>query len=265
MSNDTSEQFFVTLPSSASSAEFPRNTNDSFRVRLARKLDLNLNEWDVSLSSIIYPNKFHNVDCGRLRIDITVAENNFMKEVTLKNGWYKFPSTLIRTLNQSLSETTITIEEEGEEKEKTLSNFINFSYNNISGNATITIKEKVNKVSVSEDLQEYLGFESEYGQGIFIGERQVDPMRGFSAMYVYCDIVEPWFVGDAMTSLLRIVPVSAVYGDISLDFIREQFNPVSSFKQDVLQVDIRKDNGKKVSFVDGKIVLTLCFQRRRRS
>ena len=38
-------------------------------------------------------------------------------------------------------------------------------------------------------------------------ERAVDLEHGFHDLYVYCDIVQSQYVGDALVPLLRIVPV----------------------------------------------------------
>ena len=40
-------------------------------------------------------------------------------------------------------------------------------------------------------------------------ERAVDLEHGFHDLYVYCDIIQSQYVGDALVPLLRIVPVES--------------------------------------------------------
>ena len=55
-------------------------------------------------------------------------------------------------------------------------------------------------------------------------EREADLEHGFHDLYVYCDIIQPQFVGDALVSLLRIVPVKGKDGQrISKSFVRPQY------------------------------------------
>ena len=44
------------------------------------------------------------------------------------------------------------------------------------------------------------------------GDRQMDLEYGFHDLFVYCDLIQSQFVGDALVPLLRIVPVEGEVG-----------------------------------------------------
>ena len=52
--------FYVTLPSNASMQYFPKNTQSSYRTKLASPLILN-GEWEVGLAEIFIPRNWFNV------------------------------------------------------------------------------------------------------------------------------------------------------------------------------------------------------------
>ena len=54
MTTTTSDDFYVTLPSDASTDEFQANAPNHFTVRLPRPLHLSGEGWKVGLSSLSY-------------------------------------------------------------------------------------------------------------------------------------------------------------------------------------------------------------------
>ena len=91
-------------------------------------------------------------------------------------------------------------------------------------------------------------------------ERAVDLEHGFHDLYVYCDIIQSQYVGDALVPLLRIVPVEGKDGErISKSFIRPQYLPVSRKQFESIEVNIKRDTGETVPFELGKVLLTLHF------
>ena len=49
------EHFYITLPSDSSAYYFPTNTIDDFKTKLATRIELQLEEWEVGLVEIYYP------------------------------------------------------------------------------------------------------------------------------------------------------------------------------------------------------------------
>ena len=60
------------------------------------------------------------------------------------------------------------------------------------------------------------------------GPREVDLEHSYRDLYIYCDIIQQQYVGDALVPLLRIIPVEGKDGQrISKSFLRPQYVPVS--------------------------------------
>ena len=79
------------------------------------------------------------------------------------------------------------------------------------------------------DIGQMLGFlPKEIISKTSTAEREADLDHGFHDLCVYCDIIQPQYVGDALVPLLRIVPLEGKGGErISKSFIRPQYVPVS--------------------------------------
>lgn len=257
--NDMSdeEEFFLTLPSTASATIFPNNITSNYRTKLAQRLDLSTGQWRVSLASIDLPNKFHNIKDGQISAKGIINGLNFDHSFTITSGWYKYPTSIVSEVNKHLSITKVV---EGSNP-VFLSDLLNVSYNSISGRTSIVATTEISLVSFSYDFQTTLGVDPSYPSGSHTGPRPADPSHGMAQLYVYCNVVKPWRVGDSMSQLLRTAPVHAIYGDVSHTFPRNQFVPVVSSNVDVIEIDIRWDSGESVTFEGGKVVATLLFKR----
>ena len=81
-------------------------------------------------------------------------------------------------------------------------------------------------------------------------ERQVDLEYGFHDLFIYCDLIQSQYVGEALVPLLRIVPIEGKVGEqVSKSFLRPQYLPVSR----------KADTGESVPFEFGRVLLTLHF------
>ena len=94
------------------------------------------------------------------------------------------------------------------------------------------------------------------------GESIVDLRRGLESLYVYSSIVEPRIVGDKMSTLLRIVPITGLHGEmVAARFDHVQYIPVLSREFGSVETEIRDDTGQPVPFERGKVTVTLHFRR----
>ena len=88
--------------------------------------------------------------------------------------------------------------------------------------------------------------------------------HSFHDLYVYCDIIQSQYVGDALVPLLRIVPVEGKDGQrISKSFVCPQYVPVSRKQFESIEVNIKRDTGETVPFEFGRVLLTLHFRQSR--
>ena len=192
-SQENRNQFYITLPASASSEEFPNNTNSEFKVRLPQRIRLELGQWDVTLSSIHLPNRFHNITIGSITLKGSIDGKEFTKYISIGKGWIKYPSTIIRCLNDLLAKETISNVQ--------LQELVSLKLNLISSTTQITVDERVTSVEFSQDLQDCLGVNKSNSSGISEGNRPADVMRGLA--YMYSDVRNK---GAALISHYRNMP-----------------------------------------------------------
>jgi hypothetical protein len=141
------------------------------------------------------------------------------------------------------------------------------AYNNISKSITLYISDGVG-VSFSQNLLSIFGFSksSEYyfTSGTHKADISADIMGGFHALYIYSNIVENTLVGDTLVPLLRVVPLehrASTYSHNFQSFQHIQYQKVVAAQTDVIEINIRRDNGVLVPFSNGKVIITLHFKR----
>lgn len=94
------------------------------------------------------------------------------------------------------------------------------------------------------------------------GENIVDLEAATRFLYVYTDVVEPKVVGDSQVPLMRIIPVEGKERDhITARFISPQYLPLGRKQFETIEVNIKQDNGEKVPFQSGRVLVTLHFRR----
>ena len=113
----------------------------------------------------------------------------------------------------------------------------------------------------SDNIGYLLGFSpEEIVSNSSTAERQVDLEYGFPDLFIYCDLIQSQYVGDALVPLLRIVPVEGKVGErVSKSFLPPQYLPVSRKQFETVEVNIKTDTGESVPFEFGRVLLTLHF------
>ena len=125
---------------------------------------------------------------------------------------------------------------------------VQLSLDTLNRKVTVHLQNKV-EVYFS-DIGQMLGFlPKQVISKTSTAEREADLDHGFHDLYLYCEIIQPQYVGDALVSLLRIVPVVGKDGErISKSFIRPQYVPVSRKEFESIEVNIKRDAGETVPF-----------------
>ena len=123
---------------------------------------------------------------------------------------------------------------------------VRFSYDNLSRKVTVNLKNKA-EVSLT-DVDYMLGFTpKQIISKTTMGDRQVDLEYGFHDLFVYCDLIQSQYVGDALIPLFRIVPVEGEVGErVSKSFVHPQYVPVSRKQFETIEVNIKRDTGESV-------------------
>ena len=88
-------------------------------------------------------------------------------------------------------------------------------------------------------------------------------IKRYTALYVYTDIIQNQLMGDVRAPLFRVVPVKSRCGDTtSATYKQSQFLPLSRSNIQTIEINIRSNTSKLVSFETGKSIVTLVFRRK---
>ena len=245
-------QFYLHLPSNSSLDKFPNNTLTEYRVCLPQTVSLT-GDWEVALTEIHYPHSWNNVQGNfENRFSLRNQELDGMWEaLVVPPGHYSSVADVITKINEVVSSN-------GRFKDE-----VQLSFDTLNRKMTVHLQNKV-EVYFS-DIGQMLGFlPKEVISKTSTADREAYLDHGFHDLYVYCDIIQPQYVGDALVPLLRIVPVEGKDGErISKSFIRPQYVPVSRKQFESIEVNIKRDTGETVPFEFGRVLLTLHFRQSR--
>jgi hypothetical protein len=244
------EQFVVTLPSNAQKG----NTPDKFRTQLPISLRFD-DEWEVALYTVVYPRTWQNVPAGNLITVTTSVADSISKDVRYESipaAHYDSIDLLTRTLQ----------------------NQINPQNNPMLPSLRFHSTER--KVYFHIPVGGSLQFDSELSallgihdgtvvdsttMGAFTASTAID----VTAIYVYANIVQPQVVGNTYSSLLQIVPVQGLFGDIvqysptKLLYVPLRSNTISS-----IEINLARSSGEAITFQTGHVIVQLHFQKRSR-
>jgi hypothetical protein len=100
-------------------------------------------------------------------------------------------------------------------------------------------------------------------KGHLYGDRAYDIERGIHAIYVYSDIVEENFVGDASVRCLRVctLPPREFGETINLQFDQPHYIPVSSRCFNTIRITLKDQTDTKINFRFGDSLVKLHFRR----
>ena len=241
----TKMSFYLTLPSNSSFRYYPDNKVTNFFTKLPKPIQLD-RSYEVALVGIIYPHTWSNVQDGENIITFTEGAN-LPAKCYLPPGHYNSPASIIRVMNRELQKIA---------KDK-----VEFKFHTFSRKVSVSMEEGC-KISLGQRLSEQLGYaRSSILQKSGYGQQAVNLNRSLPSLYVYCDLVEPQFVGDSLSPLLRIVNIQGKDGDIiTKSYGNPRYLPLSKKYIDTVEIDIRDDTGEKVPFESGKVVATLHFR-----
>ena len=243
-------QFYLHLPSNSSLDKFPNNTLTECHVGLPQTVSLT-GDWEVALTEIHYPHSWNNVQGN-------FGNQFFLRNQELSGVWEVLiiPPGHYSSIEDILSKMKGLIE-----NVKRFNNDVTFSYDTFTRKATIHLQNNVELFF--GNIGYLLGFSpEEIISNTSTAERQVDLEYGFHDLFIYCDLIQSQYVGDALVTLLRIVPVEGKKGErVSESFLRPQYVPVSRKQFETVKVDIKTDTGESVPFEFGRVLLTLHFRQ----
>ncbi len=275
--------FYLTLPSNSSMDYYPDNTLTTYTTKLSQPLELE-GEWEVGLAEIQYPRSWYNVLKGeevfclaiknipetkpilskvKIRHYSSVAKlvKEFEKDMTndsektvfllrVKPGYYSDITKIIDKLEKTI-------------KVNTDERSIKFTYDEVSHKVKMVLKNDF-EIYMSPEFQRILGFnQMGFTVGTHTGKHVVDVHRGCYSLYVYCPLIQPRMVGDAVVPLLREIAIEGEMGQVmTKTYEKIHYIPLQQKRFETIEIYIRDDTGKPIRFEWGKVVVTLCFRRR---
>jgi len=247
---------------------YPKNTLTRYTTRLENAISLT-GDWEVGLFEIQYPHSWFNLERNDAvfaythNIDAVGRVERQQSGMRLPSGYYDTPMELAQAITEVLEENMVKYQPIALPK---------FRYSPIT-NRIHTAMPKSTIIGFSPTLCSMLGIGNRQNpiKNIststsidFIGENACDVNRGFSAAYVYCNILEHIPVGHTKAPLLRIVSVSGKRGDIvRTTYEKPLYVPLQQKSFDSIEIDIRSDTGDPIPFESGKVIVTLHFRLRK--
>ena len=248
--------FYAVLPSNASANVFQTNSQHTFKIKTPFSLPAS-DKWSVGLVEIQFPVMWRNMIDGYIMVKFEEKENPL--KCDLFDGIYRSIEELLQEIYHALAAAQ-------------LQNDITFRYDKIRNRIILQIQNRASGFGIkfSQNIINMLGLSKQVDEYFNAGEytmnKPPDIYEGFSALYIYSDVIQSRVVGDTMAPLLRVVPIerdpnahSSSYNWIRFEHV--QYLPINQSQSDTIEVNIRRDNGDVVPFESGKVVLTLHFKK----
>jgi hypothetical protein len=246
---------------------YPNNTLTHFTTRLQNAISLS-GDWEVALFEIQYPHTWFNLEKSEARViytqsgDVVNRPSNLEQVLRPPSGYYESAYDLVETINDLIAEFA---------RKQQLPSFTRLQYNPITKRTTGVVDRGVS-LQFSPTICEMLGIG--YRQNPIANEEEAllrwkanhaaDVKRGFSSLFVYCNLLEHIPVGDTTAPLLRIVNVTGKNGDnVHEVYEKPLYVPLQQKNFDSIELDIRNDVGDSIPFESGKLVALLHFRLRK--
>ncbi len=117
----------------------------------------------------------------------------------------------------------------------------------------------------------HLGFRFDNDTWIDTGEFPIDITGGRNLLFVYCDIVEPQFVGDSKSNLLKLLPLTQRFKNGAIQEMdnvkfkevnQPQYRNVLNHIVDRITITLMSEIGEKIPFLgSGRTSVTLRFKK----
>ena len=224
---------------------YPDNTLTTYTTKLAQPLELD-GAWEVGLAEIQYPHSWYNIRKDEGWMTVQKLPQRIAIAIRLKPGYYSIKKLLKVIHNKGGNEE-----------------WLKLILDDVTRRIKMIIKTHY-VITLSPALQRFLGFtKARFIAGTHLAKHVADLHQGFYSLYVYCPVIEPRMVGDALVPLLREIAIEGDTGDvITRTYEKIHYIPLQHRRFETIEIYIRDDTGKPVPFEFGKVVVTLSFRRR---
>ena len=253
-------KFTVNLVSNASMQIYPTNTMASFKTQLPVPIELD-ETWTAALSEISFPSIINNVTDGR--ISFCIAKKHAKQrvlETQIKLGAYTSVDAIMKEIER------VTFGSDGKKQ-------LTWAIDNETQILQVQLLEKSFITLRSKNLKNILGFTDDKpwvgpttDKKPITANFPVDLQAGRHSMYVYCDLLGNEILGDKITQLLRVVPMSSLKqhrGPTTyLSVSNPQFKSIAKKYFHNVHIKLCDETGDIIPFLGvGRTNLTLLFKR----
>lgn len=266
------QEFYMTL--SSNNTTDSGNTIALFDTQLQRTYELD-NSWYVGLAELSYTKSWFNLRKDARVMVVDENEGVYPSALAIKAGFYQTESALASTINDVVSQIEI----------ENVKHPPEMGFDLYSRRAVVSHGEKNDGTKLylwlAEDLAEMLGlrFHGPTDSTIIDEDgimryntikagltsiRAYDISAGIHSLFVYCDLIEPSFVGDDFSNVIRSVNVNhtEVFGrDCECVFNPIQYYKLSRSKFQRISIGLYDDAGEVIPFKFGRTKIVLHFKR----
>ena len=234
--------FYITLPSNSSKQFFPSNTLQNFTTKLASNIKL-YGKYKVALVEIFFPTDY-KVDYGEIYLDDIKAKYKSTTQIYLKDN---------ENIEQFLGELNTNLT-------NVFSNRVKFS---LESNQHVSIDlQQDHLLGISKRLKNLFKLNDEVFEQSVTGSGVVDKViNSIPSLYLYCDIIEPQFVGDAYVQVLQIIKSNGNTTGSQQHIIYSNPHYVRVNTQEISNINTSffSDTGEKILFSNRKLFIKLHF------
>jgi hypothetical protein len=247
MNNDSS--FYLTMHSNSSLHYNKKNNAGHFKIHFNHVMNLP-GKWEVALSEVHIPMSMKNIRKPDNEVHVMVDKKCTLYHIPEK--FYSDNYVFIEELNKQFKkEFHLTLQNNGLVTTK----FFEKSAENVDYILPISLKRQLGYADGTK-------FDGKDAHAVF----PPNINRGLpQSLHLLTNIIKPQIVNNQFENLLKIIPINVhefQFGcNHSITFPRHSYLPLAHEKFDVIEMDIRDENMKKVSFEFGVSTVVLHFRQ----
>jgi hypothetical protein len=279
------ESFYIELSSNATS--YNNNTIANFKndITLLRPLE---GSWEIGLVEISYTKSWKNLQndykvclASERKIDSSYLELYSVKVYEdedgrfrcgmLKAGNYESIKDLVSELNSEMKAIN----------DPMIAKLPRFFYNKYTKRVYLFAGSDIHSTNLllklGKELKEILGFTNystvnpeyklDYGTNTqyLVGDRPADLDAALHTLYVYCDIIEPQYIGDIRARLIRSVEVPSNYSfgeQVVVKYENPHYVPLIINDFEHIEIDIKDDTNERIPFLYGRTRIKLHLRKK---
>ena len=140
---------------------------------------------------------------------------------------------------------------------------IQFKFNDLNQKVKVELSDNVKLEFNDSDIARCFGFNENEKLERTSTSTTISSVNMYHSIYVYTDIIENQYTGDYKVPLLRVIPVTSQYGEMfHIKYDKPHFFNLNRSRISTIEIDLRDDEGKLISFEGGRSIITLVFRRK---